>query len=159
MFYIAGARPDVLMIFCILFTIKFGRLAGLICGFIVGLLQDVGTIGLLGVYALTKSTTNFWVANILGFRSGSSLINTDRMEFRPPNDTTILIIIFISILLQDLLSAFIHYQGSDVTLINFLTAYALPNAVYTTIIATAWLLLPFRGTVVSKSVIKVKRRE
>ncbi|MFQ6616554.1 MAG: rod shape-determining protein MreD [Fidelibacterota bacterium] len=60
-------RPDFLLIFVLYVSILEGSLAGVIVGFVAGLLQDVLSAGsLLGLAPLTKSITGFLVGRLQG---------------------------------------------------------------------------------------------
>ena len=64
---VAGVQPDLLVAFVIYFGWMRGPVPGTICGFTVGLIQDLDAPGPLGLNALSKSVVGFLVAKA-GFR-------------------------------------------------------------------------------------------
>lgn len=62
-----GVRPDFLLIFLIYVSISEGSLAGVIFGFVLGLLEDLLSAGsFLGLAPLTKCITGFLVGRLHG---------------------------------------------------------------------------------------------
>ena len=58
-FTLQGIKPDLILILVIAFALLKGPEEGAIVGFFSGLLQDIFSIGLLGVHALIKTVTGF----------------------------------------------------------------------------------------------------
>jgi len=68
---IAGARPDILLIYILWATLRYGRWTGLWLGFFLGLSQDALSLGPLGIMAFLKSNLAFWLAVWLEGRAGT----------------------------------------------------------------------------------------
>ncbi len=58
---IGGHRPDLILILVIVIAIKEGSLAGLISGFIFGVLQDSHNPTIMGTHALAKTLAGFFL--------------------------------------------------------------------------------------------------
>ena len=56
---ILGIKPDLILIVIVVFSLLKGGKEGAISGFISGLLQDIFSIGLLGINALAKTVIGF----------------------------------------------------------------------------------------------------
>ena len=59
LFTLQGLKPDLMFILVLVFALLKGAEEGAIVGFFSGLLQDIFSVGLLGVHALTKTVTGF----------------------------------------------------------------------------------------------------
>jgi len=58
-FTIQGLKPDLVLVVVIVIALLQGAEEGIIYGFVSGLLQDIFSIGLLGVNALVKTVMGF----------------------------------------------------------------------------------------------------
>ena len=64
---IRGLRPDFMLIFVLIVSLRSGSLAGVAAGFSLGLMEDLLSAGsLLGLAPLTKSLTGFMVGRLQG---------------------------------------------------------------------------------------------
>jgi len=59
LFTLQGLKPDLMFVLVIVFALLRGAGEGTIVGFFSGLLQDIFSVGLLGVHALIKTVTGF----------------------------------------------------------------------------------------------------
>ena len=58
-FTLQGLKPDLALIVVIMFALLKGEGEGAVIGFVSGLLQDIFSVGLLGVNALVKTVMGF----------------------------------------------------------------------------------------------------
>ncbi|MDO6993835.1 rod shape-determining protein MreD [Brachyspira innocens] len=56
-----GAKPDLLLIFLVFISFRYGSFDGIIYGFIIGLLQDIVSSGTFGSYAIIFLNIGFFV--------------------------------------------------------------------------------------------------
>ena len=64
---IRGLRPDFMLIFVIIVSLRSGSLAGVVAGFSFGLFEDFLSAGsLMGLAPLTKSLTGFMIGRLRG---------------------------------------------------------------------------------------------
>lgn len=64
---IGSVRPDFVLIFLIFFSVRFGRVPGILLGFGVGFLQDLtGSLSVLGTNALVKSIVGYSLGTLNG---------------------------------------------------------------------------------------------
>ena len=64
---IGDIRPDFMLILLVYFSARYGRLAGVIVGFTIGLLQDVtGSYSVLGATAMSKSLVGYVAGTLNG---------------------------------------------------------------------------------------------
>jgi len=64
---IRGIKPDLLLIYLIYIAMRNGSMTGIICGFIIGFIEDLTSAGsLFGLAPLTKSITGFLIGRLHG---------------------------------------------------------------------------------------------
>lgn len=64
---IRGIRPDFLLVFLVYIAMRNGSMAGVICGFVFGLIEDQISAGsMLGLAPLTKVITGFLIGRLQG---------------------------------------------------------------------------------------------
>ena len=64
---IRGLRPDFMLIFVIIVSLRSGSLSGVVAGFSLGLVEDFLSAGsLMGLAPLTKSLTGFMIGRLRG---------------------------------------------------------------------------------------------
>ncbi|MFH0764986.1 MAG: rod shape-determining protein MreD [Calditrichota bacterium] len=127
---IGGVRPDLLLIFSLMIAAGRGRQAGLIAGWLSGLMQDAVSLSYLGVYALGRSTAVFWTG-----------IWLERCEGQPK--TWVWLVLFlISSFTQEAIVDIFYVQGTDLSYSSLLFRSAFPTAVYTALSGVLWVALP-----------------
>lgn len=62
----AGSAPDLVLVMLAVLVIDRRPLAGVVAGFLLGLLQDLGNASLLGMNALAKSIVGYGIARCGG---------------------------------------------------------------------------------------------
>jgi len=112
-------RPDLILIVLVFFSLKKGPNWGMTAGFVSGLLQDLISVEMLGLTALTKTLAGF----LAGVLSGKL---TTRAEF--------FLVLLISGFVHDLVYFFISTLGENFSLHSLLIFYTIPNLLYTVII-------------------------
>ena len=115
---IAGITPDLPLIVTVLLALQRGPNTGTICGFLIGLGQDLANPGFLGLNALTKT--------IVGYALGKL-----RDRFDADTAPTCAATLFVATLAHDLLYLAI---STRLVLSDMLITWAtrtLPTAVYT----------------------------
>lgn len=139
---ILGIKPDLILIVVVVFSLLKGGKEGTISGFVSGLLQDIFSIGLLGINALVKT--------VIGFTCGilKEKIFYEHMLFLIPVITFIASFIQ-SILIFLLLRAF----GVEYGLAWSLKRIALPEALYNC------LLSPFIFLAINKLFRMIKEQK
>ncbi len=127
---IGSARPDILLIFLLTITLKYGWRVGLWMGFLLGLAQDALSMGKMGVFALLKSNICFWLAIWLEGRVGTVSIGWW------------MIFIIVAVSIQNTIAGLFYVSGANY--LNYLIWIALPSVIYTSIVAFLWVLAPFK---------------
>ncbi len=146
---IGGIRPDFLLIYTLIVMVRHNRYAGLVCGFVAGLLQDSLMIGFIGVQALAKSSVGFWCGVWLDNKGGKISSNGW------------LLLGLSASLIQGLVAGMFYSQGSSLSFGSYFVQTILPTTLYTGIIAYLWGLSPFnkdRKAQPGKSKSPLKRR-
>jgi rod shape-determining protein MreD len=121
---ILGLKPDLLMIVVVVFSLMKGEKEGTISGFASGLLQDIFSIGLLGINALVKT--------VIGFTCGllKEKIFHEHILFLIP------VITFIASLIQSILIfLLLRAFGIEYSLAWSLKQVALPEALYSSLLS------------------------
>ena len=73
---VAGASPDMIMVMLVVLVIDRKPIVGIIAGFMLGFLQDLGDASYLGMHALAKSIVGYGIA-----RSGRDYLS-DNILFK-----------------------------------------------------------------------------
>ncbi|NOY76777.1 MAG: rod shape-determining protein MreD [Calditrichaeota bacterium] len=127
---IKGIKPDLLLIFVIIFSLQRERFWGTLVGFFVGLIQDFFSTGFLGVFALAKTFSAFLVQTISegSFEKGGAYFGG---------------LVFTISLFHDFLVNWISVWGTGTSLVSVIIRSVIPGAVYTTVVAViVYELLP-----------------
>ena len=121
---ILGIKPDLILIVIVVFSLLKGGKEGAISGFVSGLLQDIFSIGLLGINALAKTVIGF-ICGIL-----KEKIFHEHMLFLIP------VITFIASFIQNILVfLLLHAFGIEYNLVWSLKQVTLPEALYSSLLA------------------------
>lgn len=127
---IAGVKPNFILIYLVVLSIKYGRLFGGIAGFIMGIIEDSIFTAIFGLNALCKSFVGFFVTSIPTSMFGTALLNTG-------------ILLFIADLFHDFLYNWIYSFGSGTGAVYLLFRFAIPGALYTSLVGMIiWAILP-----------------
>jgi len=121
---ILGLKPDLIMIVVVVFSLMKGEKEGTISGFASGLLQDIFSIGLLGINAFAKT--------VIGFTCGllKEKVFHEHILFLIP------IITFIASLIQSILIfLLLRAFGIEYSLAWSLKQVALPEALYSSLLS------------------------
>ncbi len=127
---IKGASPDLVLIFIVILAVKTDRIRALLFGFIFGLLQDSLTTNLFGLFAFCKSTIGFFLA----WRVESQDITLKTWMWFP--------LIFAAGFFQFVIYGVVILQGSEISFVNYLIDYIIPQTIYTAIIGSIWGIMP-----------------
>ncbi len=114
-------KPDFILVFLVYISLKFGRLWGTTSGFGMGLMIDCFMTPLFGINALCKSFVGFLVS-----------LMPRRVTGTPHLDGGFLL--FFGALLHDFIFNLIYSLGSETALLFIFFRYALPGAIYTTLV-------------------------
>ena len=121
---ILGLKPDLIMVVVVVFSLLKGEKEGSISGFASGLLQDIFSIGLLGMNALAKT--------VVGFTCGilKEKIFYEHILFFIP------VITFVASFMQSILMfLLLHAFGIEYNLVWSLKQLALPEALYSSLLS------------------------
>ena len=127
---IAGVSPDFLLIFLIWLTIREGQFAGMVGAFVLGVLLDVFSSGILGAHALSLTVACF----LCGY-----FYNPDRIEQNMRN-WPFLLLTLLGAVLNNSLYYFLMTRGSEISFTEFVFRYGAVGALYTVFIAIFPLL-------------------
>jgi rod shape-determining protein MreD len=127
---IKGRKPDFLLITLIFLSFGYGNVIGTTSGFFIGLLQDVIETQFIGINALTKS--------IIGFVAGYFITKQkQKPEFG--------LIFFFCAFLHDVIFYYIFTYNTEIKFFNVIMLYALPNTLYSLVIAMLIFLIISEG--------------
>jgi rod shape-determining protein MreD len=127
---IAGVSPDFLLIFLMYVTLREGQLAGTTSGFVLGLLLDITSSGILGAHALSKTVACF----LAGF-----FYDRERIEQNIRN-WPFLMLTLLGAVVNNALYYFLLTRGSEMSFGEFAFRYGAVGALYTVFIAIFPLL-------------------
>ena len=132
---IQDITPDIVLVLLIFYAMRYGRIDGVVAGFLVGVLLDVLDIGVFGLSALAKCVT--------GFIFGSFTLKQVRKHaWGFP------LLLGVTALAHD---AMMHYIArifiEDIPALTLLWRYSVPTTLYTIVVGEmAFLLCSRRRT-------------
>jgi rod shape-determining protein MreD len=127
---IVGVSPDFLLIFLIWLTIREGQFAGMIGGFVLGVLLDTMSSGILGAHALSLTVACF----LAGF-----FYDPERIEQNIRN-WPFLLTTLLGATINNALYYFLMTRGTEMSFTEFAFRYGAIGALYTVFIAIFPLL-------------------
>ena len=128
---INGIIPDIVLIYVVIFTLKFGQLKGTVFGFIVGFFFDVFSGGLIGSAMFSKTLAAF----IAGY------FYKEEHEEVCSNVRIFVSIIFLCALINSIFYAVLGSVEIELNILSLLFNNGIFPALYTSIIAFAFTLL------------------
>jgi len=119
--------PDLLLIWIVYIAVRRGQLAGIVAGFVIGLLLDLtgGEGEMLGLGSLTKSVSGFLAGYF--FNENKTFQTLGGFQF-------IISVISVS-LVHHLLYFIIFLQGTEIGFGGMVLQYALPGSLYSALVA------------------------
>lgn len=128
---VQGITPDLLLVLCVWISIREGRFAGIIAGFLIGLTLDIVSFDLVGINAFTKTIAGFISGSF--YQEGKEQLILHGLKF--------LLIVFISSFVHNLIYFFFYIKLSDITFISFFVKYGVAFSFYTTVFAIIPMLI------------------
>jgi rod shape-determining protein MreD len=128
---IRGIKPDLVLIFFLLYFAGSGGVKSILAGFGLGLLQDLAGGGFLGVNCLAKSVAGFTLSKLFPQK-----IPEEKWLFVSG--------LLVCILLHDLVIHYIYNQGKYSGFFNLLIGTVLPFAAYNYLGILLVMLLPVK---------------
>ena len=119
---VAGASPDLIMVMLVVLVIDRNPITGVITGFLLGFLQDLGDASFLGMNALAKTIVGYGIA-----RYGRDYL-PDSILFRG-------LLVFLACLTNDIITLHIVTSFNPVAVIIAFFRYSILSAAYTTLLA------------------------
>jgi len=119
---VAGASPDMIMVMLVVLVIDRKPIVGIIAGFMLGFLQDLGDASYLGMHALAKSIVGYGIA-----RSGR--------DYLPDNILFKGLLVFAACLINDIITLHITTSFESVEVIFAFFRYSILSAAYTALLA------------------------
>ena len=127
---IAGVSPDFLLIFLMYVTMREGQFAGIISAFVLGLLLDVMSSGILGAHALSLTVACFLAG---------MFYDRERVEQNIRN-WPFLVLTLLGAIVNNGLYYFLMTRGGEMSFEEFAFRYGAVGALYTVFIAIFPLL-------------------
>ncbi len=118
----AGASPDLIMVMLVVLVIDRNPIAGIIAGFLLGFLQDLGNASFLGMNALAKSIVGYGIA-----RYGR--------DYLPDNILFKGLLVFVACLIHDIITLHIATLFDPAEVIPAFFRYSILSAAYTALLA------------------------
>ena len=119
---VAGASPDLIMVLLVVLIIGRKPIAGIIVGFLLGFLQDLGNASFLGMNALAKSIVGYGIAWY-----GKDYL-PDNILFRG-------LLVFVACLINDIITLNVAVSFDPVEVIVAFFRYSILSAMYTALLA------------------------
>ena len=127
---INGITPDIVVIYVIIFALRYGQIKGTFLGFTVGLFYDLFSGGLLGSAMFSKTLAGF----VAGY------FHKDDDEDIYSNTFLFAVIIFISSFIDSLFYAILGSAEVELNLFSLLFTNGIFPAVYTSLVGIAYSL-------------------
>jgi len=119
---VAGASPDLIMVLLVVLVIDRKPVAGIIVGFMLGFLQDLGNASFLGMNALAKTIVGYGIA-----RYGRDYL-PDNILFRG-------LLVFVACLINDIITLNVATTFHPAEVIIAFFRYSILSAAYTALLA------------------------
>ncbi len=119
---VAGASPDLIMVMLVVLVIDRNPITGIVTGFLLGFLQDLGNASFLGMNALAKTMVGYGIA-----RYGRDYL-PDSILFRG-------LLVFLACLVNDIITLHIVTSFNPVDVITAFFRYSILSAMYTALLA------------------------
>jgi rod shape-determining protein MreD len=119
---VAGATPDLIMVMLVVMVIDRKPITGIIAGFLLGFLQDLGNASFLGMNALAKSVVGYGIA-----KYGRDYL-PDNILFRG-------LLVFVACLINDIVTLHVATSFAPAEVIVAFFRYSLLSAAYTALLA------------------------
>jgi rod shape-determining protein MreD len=129
--------PDILLIGVVYISIRKGKIAGSLGGFLFGLLLDFFSFSFLGLMALSKASAGF----AAGFFNNENKIEKNTQSY------VFIIIIFFCSLINNVIYFMLYFQGTILSFKDILLRYVIPTAIYTAVIGILPLIILKRKVV------------
>jgi rod shape-determining protein MreD len=117
--------PDLVLIALVFFSIRNGKIAGSIGGFLVGLFFDILSFTFIGLMALSKCFSGFTA----GFFNNESKIERFTTTYIFP------LIVLLCSLFNNTIYYWLYFQGTNQVFVSLILKYILPTALYTTVVS------------------------
>lgn len=119
--------PDLLLIWIVFIAVRRGQLAGIVAGFVIGLLLDLtgGEGEMLGLASLTKSVSGF----IAGY------FFNENKTFQTLGGFQFIFAVFSVSLAHHLLYFIIFLQGTGIGIGGMVLQYVVPGSLYSALMA------------------------
>jgi len=132
---VENVTPDLILILVVYVAVREGQFTGLLAGFVLGMLFDILSSGILGTNALAKM--------IGGFTAGYFFVEGKPIQEAIGN-FRFLAIVALSALIHNLIFYFFFTQPSDLTFVSFFLRSGIAGALYTTVVAALLMLAAAR---------------
>jgi rod shape-determining protein MreD len=119
---IKGIKPDIILVFLILLSLRENQTTATIAGFAAGLFCDLFSFGVIGLSSLANSLVCFFTSH---FRRTKGAVSIWQL----------VIIVFIVTIIHDRLFQFIFLLGTNQQFFRSFFFFTLPKALYTTTFA------------------------
>ena len=125
---IKNITPDLILVYVLLVSMREKRNKVVIVGFASGLIQDVFTTKLFGLFALSKTITGF----LGGF------FQQRRIEYKL---LYLSAVFFVLIFIHELIYQIIYSLGGDISFSTLLFYSIIPRTIYTLAVAVIFYLI------------------
>lgn len=117
--------PDLILILIVFFTLRNGQIYGTILGFILGMLFDLASGGLIGAAMFSKTLAGF----IAGYFFSEKRIETNL------DSTMFIVIIFICAFVDSLFYSLLSATGASFTILSLFFEHGILPAFYTAVVS------------------------
>ena len=128
---VQGITPDLLLILCAWISIREGRFAGTVAGFLIGLTLDIVSFEIVGINAFTKTIAGFVAGSF--YHEGREMMILHGLKF--------LLIVFVSSFIHNLIYFFFYIKLSNLTFLSFFLKFGVAFSFYTTVFAVIPMLI------------------
>ncbi len=122
---IHDVRPDLLIVILIFYSFRFGQTKATVGGFVVGLVQDILTGGILGVSERALGLSSF-TKSVTGFLSGFSA-----KKEKPDSAKTFITTLLVVTLIHNILFFFLYTIGEEISSLDLMVYRIIPSSLYT----------------------------
>jgi rod shape-determining protein MreD len=122
---VIGFLPDIFLPWLVYVALRRGQVEATICGFGVGVLQDITATKFLGLAALSKTIASFVAGYFFNDNTSEQTLGSYRF----------VLIVLLCSFINDIFYFTIFFQGMEVPVVSHVLQFSIASTIYTGVIS------------------------
>ena len=136
MIAVGGMTPDLLVILCVIISIREGQFTGVIAGFLIGVFFDIVSFDLIGTNALAKTVVGFFAGYF--YKEGFHRETISSLK--------ILFIVFFANIINNAIYYLVFIKPMELNFVQFFVRFGIAMSFYTTVFAVFIMLINYKAS-------------